>query len=309
MFKKPQCEKTRLAVIGAGAVGSTVAYTALVRGVVSEIYLVDINEAKQTGEVMDMDDGLGLVATGAIKAGTFKDAAQADIIVITAGFAQKPGETRLDLVARNKQVIASIFKAMGRLKPTAIVIMVTNPVDILTYFAQKQSKLPAGRVFGSGTTLDTMRLKSELSAEFGVSTHNMHGFVVGEHGDSEVVAWSTVRVGSLGVEELKLSGEAKKAIEQRVTKAAYEIISRKGATFYGIAMAVGELIEAIIFDQHKLFPLSVKLDGWNGVKDVCLGVPCVLGRSGVEKVWAVELNSEEKTRFVQSAEAMKQYLK
>lgn len=295
-----------VAIIGAGAVGSTVAYATMIRNIASEVILIDVNLEKEEGEVMDIGDGLSFVETARVVRGKFKDAARADIVVVTAGFAQKPGETRLDLIKKNTSVIRSIFKATGKLKPTAILIMVTNPVDVLTLVTEKMHKLPPSQVFGSGTVLDTARLKVKLGSLFGVSPQSVDGFVLGEHGDSEFVAWSTVRIGGKSVYEFGLDADDCRAMEKSVRSEAYEIINRKGATFYGIGITVADIIEAIVFDQHKIMPVSTLVKNWNGVSNVCLGVPAVVGRSGVEKIWPLELPTAEQHRLAASAKALKQ---
>lgn len=302
------CHTQKIAIIGAGAVGATIAYTLMLKNLAAEIMLIDVNEAKEEGEVMDIDDILSYVETGAIKGADFKDAADADIIVLTAGAAQKQGETRLDLVNKNKAICESIFKSIGKMKSTTIIIVVANPVDIITYLVQNISGLDSSHVFGSGTSLDTARLRTEIGKALGVSAKNVDGYVLGEHGDSEFDAFSTVSVGGISIKDLKLPKAKLKEIEEKVKNAAYEIINRKGATFYGIAMTVADIVEAILFNQHKILPLSVYLDGWNGINGVCLSVPAVLGRQGVEKIWPVKLSGSEKRRLQKSAKAIKKYL-
>jgi L-lactate dehydrogenase len=297
----------KIAIIGAGAVGATTAYAIMLRNLAAGIILVDVNEAKQEGEVMDISDGLCFVETGSVATGTFRDAADADIIIVTAGMAQKPGETRMDLVVKNKEVVKSIFKQVGKIKSSAIVIMVSNPVDVLTYLAQEIAGLPKNQVFGTGTNLDTARLRSAVGDHLNVNSQNVHGYVLGEHGDSEFIAWSTVTVGGLSGEGL-ISVGVKKEISLKVKGEAYEIINRKGATFYGIATAVADIVEAILFDQHKILPLSTRIKNWNGVSNVSIGVPAVLGRSGIERVWPVALLKEERDLFIQSAETLKKYI-
>lgn len=301
---------SKIAIIGAGAVGATTAYATAIRNLAAEIILIDVNEKKEEGEVMDIRDGLCLVETGCIKRGDFKDAADADIIIITAGLPQKPGETRLDLVNKNKEILKSIFKGIGKIKPSAIVIIVANPMDVLTYLAQKISGLPKNQVFGSGTILDTARLKAELGKRLKVSPQSIHGYVLGEHGDTEFVAWSTVTVGGTLVTKLKkLTTKDYKEIEEKVRREAYEIISRKGATFYGIALVLADLIEAILYNQHKILPVSPRLTNWNGADGVCLGAPTVIGRNGVEGAWQLELSADEKKKLKKSADTLKGYIK
>ena len=302
------CPSQKIAIIGAGAVGSTTAYTIMLRNLASEVILIDINEQKEQGEVMDIDEGLCFVETGCVKGANFKDAADADIIVLTAGLAQKPGETRLDLVKKNREIVKSIFKSIGKIKPSALIVVISNPVDVLTHVAQEVSGLPHSQVFGTGTSLDTARLRTEIARKLGVYAQSVDGYILGEHGDSEFAAWSTVGVGGVPSKDLKLSATDKKTIETTVRTAAYEIINRKGATFYGIAITVTDIIEAILFNQHKILPLSVRVNNYNGVSGVCIGVPSVLGRSGVEKVWPVKLTAEEKKKFIKSAQTIKKFL-
>lgn len=298
----------KVAIIGAGAVGATSAYATAIKNIASEIVLIDINEKKEKGEVMDICDAMSFVETGLVTDGDFKDARDADVIVITAGAPQKPGETRLDLVDKNKKILTSIFKQIGRLKKTTVVVLVANPVDILTHLAQKITKLPKSQVFGSGTGLDTARLRTTLAKKFKVSSQNIDGYVMGEHGDSEFVAWSTVSIGGVPANKLKLSAKEKNSIEKQVREKAYKIINCKGATFYGIGAVVSDILEAILYDQHKIMPVSARLSKWNGVSNVCMGVPAVIGRKGVEKIWPVNLPTDEKRKLLYSAKELQKYL-
>ncbi len=297
-----------VAIIGAGSVGSTLAYTLVVKNTVSQVKLIDINEEREEGEVMDINDALSFVETGMVSRGDLPDAAQADVIVIAAGTPQKSAEeSRLDLVARNRSILESVFAGIGKLKESAIVIVIANPVDILAYHAQELAGLAPGQVFGTGTALDTARLRTEVGMALGVSAASVDGYVLGEHGDSEFVAWSTVRVGSLPASTLLDPARAGE-IETAVRQQAYEIIKRKGATFYGIAAATAEIIEAIVMDQHRVMAVSPRLENYNGVSGVNLGVPAVVGARGVEKVWPLELPEGERAKFNESAEKIKQYL-
>jgi L-lactate dehydrogenase len=305
---KKICPAQKIAIIGAGAVGSTIAYTLMIKNLASELILIDVNEQKEAGEVMDIADGLCFVETGCVKGADFKDAASADIIVLTAGVAQKPGETRLNLVKKNKEITKSIFKQIGKIKSTAIVIIISNPVDVLTYLAQEITGLPHNQVFGTGTSLDTARLRSAVAKNLNIYAQNVDGFVLGEHGDSEFVAWSAVSVGGVPIKELISSVKTQEEIAVKVKQEAYEIINRKGATFYGIALAVSDIIEAVLDNQHKILPVSTRVKNWNGVSDVCLGVPAVVGRQGIERVWPVKLSATEKKKFKKSAETIKKYL-
>ncbi len=297
----------KIAIIGAGAVGSTAAYTLMLKNLASQLIIIDLNDEKEAGEVMDIADGLCFVETGCVGGANFRDAATADIIIITAGAAQKPGETRLDLTKKNKDIVTSIFKRIGKLKSEAVVIIISNPVDVITYLAQEISGLPHHQVFGSSTSLETARLKTELSHRLDVHPQSIHGFVMGEHGDSGFVAWSTVNVGGRPISDFIKPAELVK-IGKKIKNEVYEIINRKGATFYGISMVISELVEAVALDQRKIMPVSVRLKHYNGVSGVTLGVPAVIGRGGVMETWPLKLSSSEKKSLIASAKKIKNYL-
>ncbi|OGH64841.1 MAG: L-lactate dehydrogenase [Candidatus Magasanikbacteria bacterium RIFCSPHIGHO2_01_FULL_41_23] len=304
--KKPLA--TKIAIIGAGSVGSTIAYVATLKNLAAEISLIDINVKKEEGEVMDIADGMCFVETGCVKGTDFASARDADIIVYTAGAPQAPGETRLDLATKNRNILKSVFKKIARFKNTAIVIIVANPVDALTAEAIRLTQLPRGRVFGTGTALDTARLRTELSHLFKISAQNVHGFVLGEHGNSEFVAWSSVTIGGIPTAKLKLlTAHARTEIETRVRQEAYEIISRKNATFYGIGLITADIIEAVLFDQKKILPISILVENWNDVDNIVLGVPAILGRAGVEKIWPLILSKQEQKKLTASAAMLKKY--
>ncbi|MCX6786608.1 MAG: L-lactate dehydrogenase [Candidatus Kaiserbacteria bacterium] len=298
----------KIAVIGAGSVGSTVAYTLLLKNLASEIVLIDVNETREEGEVMDMHDALPFVETGEIKRGDFKDASDADIIIITAGLPQKSGETRLDLTKKNKDIVQSIFAQITQIKESAIIIMVTNPVDVMTFLAQEVSGLAKNQVLGTGTGLDTARLKSELSEMLNVNASDVEGFVLGEHGDSGFIAWSTVKVGGSDIKKVVTDPAIFEKIENDVKQEAYNIISKKGATFYGIASVVADLVQTILLDENKIIAVSTLVDNWNGVNDICMGVPSVINRSGVKELWNIELEPSEIEKLQKSAEILKGYL-
>lgn len=298
-----------IAIIGAGVVGATTAYTLAIKNIAAHITLIDINTKREEGEVMDIGDTLSLIETGLVHGGQFHDAGQADIIILTAGAAQQPGETRLDLAQKNSAITKQIFRDIGRLKRDAIVLVVTNPVDIITMTAQRATRLPAGQVFGSGTTLDTARLKRAVGARLGVSPQNVHGYVLGEHGDSEFVAWSTVTIGGVSIRQVHgLTAADARQIEASVRHGAYEIIERKGATYYGIASVVANIIESIVFDQHLILSVSAELTDWNGISGVALGAPAVIGRRGVERHWPLSLSRTEKRQLEQSAGTIRNFL-
>lgn len=301
---------SKIAIIGAGNVGAAAAYTSTLKNLAAEIMLIDINEEKEAGEVMDIADSLCFVETGCIKGKDFKDAADAEVIVISAGAKQKKGQTRLDLLATNKKILSSIFKSIGKLRKDVIIILISNPVDILTYITQEIIKLPKAQVFGTGTTLDSARLKTKVGEYLKVSPQSVNGFVLGEHGDSEFVSWDSLTVGGIPAKKIKkLSAQTRKKIEQKVKKEAYEIINKKGATFYGIAATLSDILEAVLFNQHKIMPVTSRLSHWNGVSNICLGAPAVIGRTGVEKIWPLKLSAEEKNKLQKSAKTLKSYLK
>jgi len=305
---RPSSHKTRIAVVGTGMVGSSFAYAALIKGIAAEIIMVDANEAREEGEVMDLSHALIGTSTGNVVGGNFKDCNNVDVIVITAGLAQKPGETRLDLVKKNSVIMKNIIKQMGKLRDDTVVIIVANPVDIMTHLAASLIKLPKGQVFGSGTSLDTSRLRLNISQKLGINLHNVHGYVMGEHGDSEFVPWSLANASGVKVSDV-LSAKEMKEIETKTMRAAYEIIQRKQATYYGIGVVVVELVERILRDQKFITPVSTEPGAAYGIHGISLGVPAVLGRRGVEKVWKVPLTKTELAKLHKSADLLKGYWK
>lgn len=299
--------ETRIAVVGTGMVGSSFAYAAMIKGLAAELVLVDVSEEREMGEVMDLSHGLIGTETGSVKGGSFKDCRDVDVIVITAGVPQKPGETRLDLVGKNAKIMRGIIKKMGKLRQDTVVIVVSNPVDILAHIAAKEIKLPKGQVFGSGTSLDTSRLKYFVGEKAGINLHNVHAYVMGEHGDSEFVAWHSGTVSGVPMKKL-FTAKQMKAIEYKTMRAAYEIIQRKRATYYGIGVVITEIVEAVLHDKKQIIPVSTEPVPY-GVRGISMGVPAVLGRCGVERVWKVELSANEKKKFMKSAKLLKSYLK
>src|SRR3989339_283817 len=298
----------KIAVIGAGSVGSTIAYTLVMKNLAAEVILVDINEAKEEGEVMDINDALSFVETGKIRGGSYQDAATADVIVITAGLPQKSGDqSRLELVNKNKEILKSIFDQIKPLNPEVKIVVVSNPVDIMTYYAQEFSGLPRNQVFGTGTSLDTSRLRTEIALALDINVQSVDGFVLGEHGESEFVAWSTVSVGGVLIKD-KLGSDKLDEIAKKVRDDAKNIIDRKGSTFYGIAAVTTDIIESVLLDQNKVLPISSRIEDWNGVSGVCLGVPAVVGKEGVKSIWSLELNDGEKEKLKLSAEKIRGYL-
>ena len=301
--------ETKIAVVGTGMVGSSFAYAAMIKGLAAELILIDVSEEREMGEVMDLSHGLIGTETGSVRGGSFKDCRDVDVIVITAGAAQKPGETRLDLVNKNVKIMKSILKKMGKLRKDTVVIVVSNPVDILAYVARNTLKQPnPGQVFGSGTSLDTSRLRVNISQRLGVNLHNVHGYVMGEHGDSEFVAWSRCNVSSTPVKDI-FTKKQMKEIEHQTRRAAYEIIQRKRATYYGIGVVITELVEDVLHDKKAVTPVSTVPGAAYGIKDMSVGVPAVIGRRGVEKVWKIPLTKGEQAKLKKSATMLKKILK
>lgn len=291
----------KIAIIGAGNVGAHIASAAINKSLPAELILIDRNEKFETGQVLDLRDTLLFSPNARVVSGNLKDTMtrEADIFVITAGSAQKPGETRIDLLGRNIEILKSIKNDLGTLKEDAIVILVTNPVDILTYLARQIFDLPKGQVFGSGTLLDTSRLRWRLAEKFDRNIANIHGYVLGEHGDSEFIAWSTVS----HVE--KVSSVERKELGEQVRQAAYEIIEGKGATYFGIGAAMVEILSSVLLDSGRVFSVSAMLDGEYGVEGIALGVPVKIGAKGVEEIIEKQLLPEEYEQLKVSAEKLK----
>ncbi len=299
---------TKVAIIGAGTVGSTIAYALSHKNIAAQVRIVDVDEAKEEGQVMDIADGLCFFDTGCIIGGEYKDIRNADIIIHAAGASEKKGGTRLDLVEKNKAITHSIFKKIGKLKKTAIVIVVANPVDLITHFLHHQLKLPKKQIFGTGTSLDSARLKTKLAALFDVSAQSVQGYVFGEHGDSSFVPWSLVSIGGIEAKMLTgLSSRVKTRIEREVRNEAYEIIKKKGATHFGIGTATADITEAIILNKRMILPVSTHITSYNGITNTCLGIPAVIGASGVEHIWPIKLTPAERKQLKHSAHILQKY--
>lgn len=305
---------SKIVLIGSGAVGSTFAYTVLLRGLCTELVIIDVNRNKAEGDVLDLNHGLMLANPMKIKVGEYADCAGADIIVVTAGAAQRPGETRIDLMNRNVAIFKSIIEGITAHNQDAILLVATNPVDILTQVALKLSGWPKQRVIGSGTLLDSSRFRYLVGERLGVDPRSIHGVIIGEHGDSEVAVWSALQVAGITLEQSQLGGrwQVSEAEKQRITEetkgAAYKIIEKKGATFYAIALALARICEAILKDHHSVLAVSSYLEDYHGISGVCLGVPTVLGKGGVEEVLPLPLSPGEERQLQQSAEKLKGFL-
>ncbi|MBP3755164.1 MAG: L-lactate dehydrogenase [Lachnospiraceae bacterium] len=304
----------KVALIGCGFVGSASAFALMQSGLFSEMVLIDANTDKAEGEALDIAHGLSYAKPMQIYAGKYEDIADAAIIVISAGANQKPGETRLDLVKKNISIFRSIMGELNRVKVEGILLIVANPVDILTAAAQKLSGLPENRVFGSGTVLDTARFKYLLGEHLDVDARNVHAFILGEHGDSEIAVWSSANISGIPVNEFcELKGhyeheKAMKEIADNVKNAAYEIIQKKQATYYGIAMSVRRICEAVIRDEKSILPVSRMLHGEYGLDGMALSLPAIVGKGGVEAPVPAKLSDEELAALRKSGETLKAIL-
>ena len=301
----------KVAVIGCGFVGSSSAFALMQSGLFSEMVLIDADTKRAEGEAMDISHGISFARPMQIYAGNYDDITDAAIIVITAGANQKPDETRLDLIKKNAAIMKSIVGEIKKRDFGGILLIVSNPVDILTLIALKESGYPSNRVIGSGTVLDTGRFKYLLGEHLDVDSRSVHAFIIGEHGDSELAAWSNARIGGLKVNDFcELRGhfnheQSMKKIFENVRNSAYEIIERKHATYYGIAMAVKRICEAIVRNEKSILPVSSLMTGEYGLNDVVLSIPAVVDETGVQKVIPIELNDEELTKLKDSANILK----
>ena len=305
-----QVDTRKAAMIGCGFVGSASAFALMQSGLFSELVLIDANHDKAEGEAMDIAHGLPFAGQMKIYAGDYDDIVDAAVIIVTAGAAQKPGETRLDLVNKNVNIFKSIIPEIAKRNYKGILLIVANPVDILTYTAVKLSGLPENRVIGSGTVLDTARLKYALGEHLEVDSRSVHSFIIGEHGDSGIVAWSSTNVSGIPVNDFcELRGhfnheEAMHRIADDVKNSAYDIIEKKGATYYGIAMSVKRICECIMRDEKSILPISSMMHGEYGISDICLSMPTVVGREGVETRVPIQLNEQEESALSASAEQL-----
>lgn len=304
----------KVAVIGCGFVGAASAFALMESGLFSEMVLIDVNTEKAEGEALDISHGLPFAKPMQIYAGDYKDLSDAYVIVVTAGAGQKPGETRLDLVKKNVGIFKSIIPQIAAVNKDAIMLIVANPVDVLTYAAQKLSGYPENRVFGSGTTLDTARFKYLLGQHLEVDSRSVHAFIIGEHGDSEIAAWSSANVSGIPIHEFcEMRGhfeheKAMKEIAESVKNSAYEIIEKKGATYYGIAMSVRRICEAIVRDEKTILPISSLQHDNHGISDVAMSMPAIVGKNGVEGTVPINLNEEEEKLLKASADTLKKVI-
>ncbi|MBN2257363.1 MAG: L-lactate dehydrogenase [Anaerolineaceae bacterium] len=304
----------KITIIGAGNVGATFAYALMLSGLCSEIVLIDQNTAKAEGEVMDLNHAVPLTHPTRIRSGSYADCAGSAITVITAGTAQRPGETRLDLAKRNAAIFKSIIPDVVVNNPDGILLITTNPVDVLSYVSLKLSGLPDERVIGSGTILDTARFRHLLGQHFNLDARSVHAYIIGEHGDSEVPVWSLANIAGIPIEDFcAVSGcscddEARNQIFIQTRDAAYHIIERKGATFYAIASGMVRIVESILRDQHTILSVSSHIKGLYDIQDVFISLPCVLNRHGIQRVIRLPLNAMETEALQNSARALQEVL-
>jgi L-lactate dehydrogenase len=305
-------ESRRVAVVGAGVVGATFAYALMMRGQADEIVLIDVNRSKAEGEAMDLRHGLPFVRPVDVHVGDYADCAGADIVVITAGARSRPGETRLDLAERNVGIFRQIIPEVVRHNEDGILLVVANPVDVLTYVTLKLSGRPTGKVIGSGTVLDSARFRYLLAEHCGVDPRNVHAYIIGEHGDSAVPVWSLTNIAGTRLTDYCVvcqqdcDGMPKDEIFHQVRDAAYEVIQRKGSTHFAIGLAVASIVESILRNQRSVLPVSSLMEGQYGLENVCLSLPTIVGREGVVQVLELPLDDDEVRGLRQSAAVLKE---
>jgi L-lactate dehydrogenase len=310
--------RPKVSIIGCGNVGMRYAYALMIRGFARQIVIADLDRKRLEGEVLDLRHGAPYVPAVEVVAGDYPDIKDSDLVVITAGKKQKPGQTRLELVKDNIEVFRDIVPRITKYAPKAIFLVVTNPVDVLAYAAYKISGKPAAQVMSSGTVLDSARFRSLLSQHCGVDPHNIHAYILGEHGDSEFAVWSKAMVGGVLFKEYCVTCSNSKfcerqdhfnAIFQEVRSSAYQIIEKKDETSYGIGLALTRITEAILNDENAVLPVSSLVEGYLGVEDVFLSLPAIVNRSGIKGVLKLDLDPSEQEAFKKSAEAVKKVIR
>ena len=306
---------SKVTIIGAGSVGATVAYTLVATGSVAEIVLIDVNEEKAKGEAMDIVQATPYLSATKIYFGTYEDATGSDIVIVTSGVGRKPGQSRIDLTQINVNILKSIAPQIVKYAPDALYLFVANPVDILTYVFCKITGVPKNRVIGTGTTLDSIRLRSRLSELYSVNQQQVHAYVLGEHGDSSFVAWSSADICGMPLNEFEASMTEKGAltvspytheeVEEYVKKSGGKIIAGKGATFYGIAASVTKIVNCIYANANSILPVSTVFEGEYGISDVALSTLCVVGKEGIVTTLTPKLSDDELAKMKNSAEVLK----
>ena len=302
----------KIGIIGAGSVGATIAYAALIRGVARDISLFDIAKTKVEAEVLDLNHGLLFVPQAKVDGSDDVEVLRgADVVVMTAGAKQKPGQTRMDLAEANAHICAKILPEVVRVAPEALLLMVTNPVDVVTEIALKLTELPWQRVVGSGTVLDSSRFRYLVAKHCNVAVQNVHAYIAGEHGDSEIPLWTSATIGSIPLSQWSVDGHGrltaadKDAIVKNVKEAAYQVIQGKGATNYAVGLAVCNILEAILFDERRVLPVSGLLRGFRGMEDVFLSVPRIVGRAGIEAPLPIPMTVDEESGLRESGERIR----
>ncbi|HEY5285229.1 MAG TPA: L-lactate dehydrogenase [Polyangia bacterium] len=303
-------EPVRIAVVGAGNVGATFAYSVVLSGLASEIVLLDADKARAEGHAMDLDHAVPFNQPVRVWAGSYEDCKGALVTMVSAGASQRPGEDRMDLLKRNIAVFREVISEIAAVNPEGIILVATNPVDVLTYAAHKISGLSRRRVFGSGTILDTARFRTLLANHFDVDPRSLHAHIIGEHGDSEVPVWSLANIAGVRLADLggegwpKYESKAMEEIFRKTRDAAYHIIERKGATYYAVASGLLRIVEAIVRDQSTVLSASSLLTGQYGLSNVCLSLPTVINRRGVARVLELDLDGSEREKLTRSAEIL-----
>jgi L-lactate dehydrogenase len=314
MISSEALQQSKVGLIGCGMVGASFAYAFIQRGLANELILVDKDEARAEGEAMDLNHGLPFLRPMRVRAGSYADLADANVIVITAGANQGPGETRLDLLQKNAAVFEDIVPRLERVGSKAVIVVATNPVDILTQLSSDLLKDAKNRVIGSGTILDTARFRTLLGAHYNIDPRSVHAYIVGEHGDSELALWSTADIGGVplknfvsangqGYDEAKLQG-----VLEQTRNAAYEIIKRKKASYYAIGLGLLSIVEAVLRDQHTVMTVSSPLTGQYGVSGIANSLPTIVGRNGIERVLEVPMSDDERQKFQASSQILKERL-
>ena len=309
-------QPNKLAIIGAGSVGATIAYASLLRGAAKHLVLYDVNALKTRAETLDLNHGLQFVPMAIVEGSDdIEICRDAAVVVITAGAKQKVGQSRMDLASANVRLCRSLLPKLLAVAPEAVFLIVTNPVDVITYVAQKLSGLPAGRVFGSGTVLDSSRFRYLIAERLKVAVQSVHAYIAGEHGDSEIPLWSSASVANIPLHDWAVQGHGKMTVRDRteifqnVKNAAAQIIEGKGATNYAIGLATAKILEAILHDENRVLPVSSLLTDFRGISDVCMSVPCIVNRHGVDAALPVPLNAAEEAGLKNSAETIQATLK
>lgn len=307
--------KSKVAIIGSGFVGASTAFAMALNGLVAEMVLIDVNKEKAFGEAMDINHGLSFLSPMSVYSGDYSDCKDCDIIIITAGVNRKPGETRLDLAKKNVSILKDITNNIMKYYNHGVILMVSNPVDVLTYMFQKWSGLPVGRVVGSGTVLDSSRFRYLLSEKFGVDVRNIHGYIIGEHGDSQIPIWSAANIAGMKLDDycqahnVPFGKDERSVIADEVKKAGATIIKNKGATYYAIAITVNRIVEALLKDQNSIMTVGSVINGLYGINDVALSLPSIVNSNGIDRILEINLHEDEIKALQQSAEQINTILK